>query len=201
MADTIESFVSKLQAEGVDAGKKKARQLQDEAARNAEKIEADAHAKAEKIIADAKKEAENNLARGRTELQLAARDTALQLRETLSAALQSVLAAKTRETLADSEFVKQVLVEVVRSYAEADTAGGKVKVNLSEDMHNKLADWAMQELSQVELEGTLKQAGFEYTVSGATVEVTVDSVVESLSALVSPKLRETLEDAMAKEGQ
>ena len=43
-----------------------------------------------------------------------------------------------------------------------------------------------------ELAGTLKEAGFEYTVGGATVEVTLSSVVESLSEMVSPALRDIL---------
>lgn len=201
MADTIESFVAKLQTEGVEAGKKKAQQLQDEASRNARQIEAEAKARAEKIIADAKAEAENNLSRGRTELQLAARDTALELRETLTAALNAVLSSQTREQLSDSEFIKTVLVEVVRAYAQSDAAGKKIQVNLTPEMKDKLAQWAQGQLSEVDLKGTLQQAGFEYTATGATVEVTVDSVVESLSSLVSPKLRKVLEEAMAKESE
>jgi V/A-type H+-transporting ATPase subunit E len=201
MAETIESFVAKLQAQGVDAGKKKAKQLQEEANQNAEKIVADAQAQAEKIIADAKAQAENDLARGRTELQLAARDTALRLRETLTAALNAVLSSKTRQELSDGDFLKQVLVEIVRVYAQNDAAGESIEVNLTPEMKQNLSDWATKELSNVDLEGELSQAGFEYTATGATVEVTVDSVVESLSALVSPKLRSILEEAMAKEGE
>ena len=201
MAESIESFVAKLQAEGVDAGKKKARQLQDEANRNAEQIVADAQAKAEKIIADAKAEAENNLARGRTELQLAARDTALKLRETLTAALNAVLASQTRKELQNEEFLKSVLVEIVQVYARNDAGEEKIQVNLPDEMKDKLSQWATSQLGQVDLQGRLNQAGFEYTATGATVEVTVESVVESLSSLVSPKLRQILEEAMAKESE
>ena len=62
----------------------------------------------------------------------------------------------------------------------------------------------MQEIGQdrldnigikMDLRGTLAGAGFEYTVAGATIEVTLDSVVETLTSLVGPELRKVLESA------
>jgi hypothetical protein len=48
----------------------------------------------------------------------------------------------------------------------------------------------------MDLQGTLAAAGFEYSASGATIEVTLDSVVETLGALVGPELRRVLESAV-----
>ena len=39
-----------------------------------------------------------------------------------------------------------------------------------------------------DLHGMLESVGFEYKVSGATVEVTIDSVVQTLKGLVGPEL-------------
>lgn len=52
----------------------------------------------------------------------------------------------------------------------------------------------------IDLKGMLAEAGFEYRVTGATVEVTVDSVVDTLSELVGGRVRELLDEAM-KEAQ
>ena len=48
----------------------------------------------------------------------------------------------------------------------------------------------------IDLKGTLSGAGFEYAVSGATVEMTLESVVEVLSRLVAPDLRGIVERAL-----
>ncbi len=197
MAQSIESFVNKLQEEGVQAGEKKARRIQDEAAQQAEKIRKDAQDQADKILADARAEAESIVARGRTELELAARDTLLKLRETLSAALAAVLSKAVTDQLNDPEFVKTALVETIRQYAEND-AGGKpaIQVDLSGEMKDQIGDWAIGQLGEkVELKGTLSQAGFEYNATGANVEVTTDAVVESLSQMVSARLKEVIEQA------
>ena len=55
-------------------------------------------------------------------------------------------------------------------------------------------------LTCIDLAGTLRQAGFEYNAGGATIEVTLESVVAVLSEMFSPRLREILATATAKEG-
>jgi hypothetical protein len=75
-------------------------------------------------------------------------------------------------------------------------------VNVSPALKEKLGDWAVGALKkaagggQVNLQATLKQAGFEYSAAGGTVEVTVESVVETLRELVGAALRERLDAAM-----
>ena len=48
------------------------------------------------------------------------------------------------------------------------------------------------------LKGHLARAGFEYKVDGGTVEVTPESVVETLKELISPSLRELLDSSTGK---
>jgi hypothetical protein len=73
-------------------------------------------------------------------------------------------------------------------------------------MHQKLIDWAVSEIGHetitgshvpIDLQGVLKQAGFEYNATGATVEVTEESVVAVLAELVGPRLREIIDQAAA----
>ena len=205
MAESIETFVAKLQNEGVEAGRQEAQTIVSGAKTEAERIVADAQAQADKIIARAKAGAENLLSRGRTELSLAARDAVLRLQETLSKSLQAILRYQVGETLQDVNFLGKVLHELILLYAEDELAAkGGITFNVSPDLRQALADWALREIGQdrlddigvhMDLHGTLAAAGFEYTVAGATIEVTLDSVVETLAGLVGPELRKVLESA------
>jgi vacuolar-type H+-ATPase subunit H len=205
MADTIEEFVNKLQQEGVQAGQATAEKLQADAQAQADQTIADAQAKAEKIVADAKSEGENILARAKTEVELAARDTIGRLRETLSTALNALLAESAKTALDDMDFIGRTLHDIVMLYAKADIQRHLlVKINVPDNVRKQLKTWALKELGQevlkevrpsFDLKGRLDQAGFEYEVHGGTVEVTLDSVVETLSELVTPALREVLTKA------
>ncbi len=209
MPETIESFVAKLQAEGIEAGKLAAEEFKADAQKQAERTLADAKAQAQKIIADANAQAEAIKTRGQTELALGARDTILKLRDSLSRALSAVIAEAAREKLSDVDFLGKVLHELVLLYATADRDHKVlIKINVPEELRERLVDWALKELGQeavdavrpsIDLKGTLSQAGFEYEVSGATVEVTLEAVVTTLSELVGPALRETIDQAVAEQ--
>ena len=208
MAETIESFVAKLQAEGVQAGEEAARNIRGEAEREAEAIAERARQQAATIVAGAERQAAEIVARGRTQLDLAARDTVLRLRDAVNRALAAVIARGGEAVLKDAVFLKGVLRELVVLYAQRDLAGGTaIVVNLAPELHAAIADWAMRELRSgsdaapeisVELTKSLAQAGFEYTVEGATVEVTLSAVVAMLSELVGPELRATIDQAVAE---
>lgn len=206
MAETIESFVTKLQEEGVQAGQQAAKKLRDQAQQQADQLIAEARAKAEKIVAEANAQAENTRERGRIDLNLAARDVVLKLRESLNKVLRMVLAARTKEKLADVDFLGKILHEIILLYAKADTTHkGRIQINVPEKTRQSLIEWTMREISQeklegldmsIDLKGTLTQAGFEYNVTGATVEITEASVVDALAELVSPALREIVQGTL-----
>ena len=206
MADTIETFVAKLQQEGVQAGKDAAEKLQTEAQAQAENIIADAEAKAKQIIANAEGEGESILARSKTELQLAARDTVAQLRQTLTDSLNAIIAEGTKSTLSHLDFLGKTLHQIVLLYAKANLERKlHVEISVPSEIQDDLKTWALNELGKeamaelrpsMDLRGRLRQVGFEYTVQEqGTVEVTQDSVVETLANLITPALREILKKA------
>jgi len=198
MAENIESFVAKLQAEGVEAGQKEAVE-----------IIAQAKTQAEQIIAKARQERESLLEKTQTELQLAARDTALRLREALNRALEALLHQAVEKQLSDMEFLGNLLHDLVMLYARSDLAKGEtLEINLQPDVREKLVDWAIKVIGEealershpsIDLKGTLSEAGFEYRIGEATIEVTEAAVVEALANLVRPQLAEMLRDAMGRE--
>lgn len=208
MAETIETFVAKLQEEGVQAGRHEADRIRDEAEKQAKDIVDQARRQAAEIVADAKTQAEDNLARSRTEMALAARDAVLRLQEVLGRALSAVLTQQTRAKLTDDDFLGKLLHELVMTYVNNDFQCKEVlRINVAPEMREKLISWALKEIGEesvqhvrlsIDLKGTLSDAGFEYTCSGSTVEVTAESVVEALMGLVGPALRELIGEAMAE---
>jgi V/A-type H+-transporting ATPase subunit E len=212
MPETIESFVSKLQQDGIQAGQQEAEKIRNQAQAQADEILAKAREQAEKITSDAEKEAASKLERSRTEIQLAARDTILTLRDTLSNAIAAVIQQGTNEALSDVDFLGKILHDIVTNYAKSDLEGtDRIEIRVKPELRDQLVDWALREIGRdkveetrkhigIDLKGTLSQAGFEYSCAGATVEVTLDSVVEILKQMVSPKLREVVDQAV-QEGQ
>jgi V/A-type H+-transporting ATPase subunit E len=211
MAETIESFVQKLQEEGVDAGREQAQKLLDEAGAKAEGIVAEAQRRAEEIIADAKAQAETDLKQGRDELALACRDVLLRLRATVVSTLEAVLKSSSQDKLRDEEFFVRLLHDVAVQYAEKDSIGeSPVVISVDEEMLEAATRWAMQEMtsnggddwrSRIDLKGRLKTAGFEYSATNGTIEVTPESVSAVLSEMISPRLREIVQARQGSEEQ
>lgn len=199
---TLESFVSKLHADGVEAGRKEAERLIQDARDQADSIIGAAEEEARRIVESAEAKAKRESERVNAELRLAGRDAVLQLRSALNVALSALLRRAAAKALNNPEVVGDLLREVVAAYAKADAAGKPgVEIRVSRELANELADWGMNELSQalvnggaVDLKATLSEAGFEYRIAGATVEVTPDAALEKLKELVSPRLRDLLND-------
>jgi vacuolar-type H+-ATPase subunit H len=209
MVETIETFVAKLQEEGVQAGQAAAEKLKADAQNQADQIVADAEAKAKKIVADAEAQAQSRSDRSKTDLALAARDTVGQLRETLCQCLNAVIAQGSKDVLADMDFLGRTLHDIVMLYAKADLERKlHIDINVPGEIQQDLKTWALKELGKhaladirpsFDLKGHLQQVGFEYSIGdGGTVEVTLESVVDLLSRLVTPALRDVLAQA-AKE--
>jgi len=205
MAQTLESFIDRLRADGVDAGQKAAEEIRREAEQDAEKCVRDAEAKAQQIIQAAEAQREQMLVRTQTDLKLAARDTVAKLRETLSQAVNRALTKAVAEKLDNAEFLADLIRQIVLQYVENDAVGENLlTINVPEPMRRKLTHWAIETFHtgdakkkglSVELHGTLTGAGFEYRLSEGTVEITVESVVEVLSEIVTPELRKLIAEA------
>ncbi|MBN1766349.1 MAG: hypothetical protein JW860_13900 [Sedimentisphaerales bacterium] len=204
MVETIESFVEKLQSEGVQAGHDAAEEIKNEARQQAQEIINEARSQAEKILADARKEAEAIVSKSQSELKLASRDAILGLRQSVIATLKTVLTGPVEQKLDDPEFLAPMLHDLVVEYARADLdRGQRFEIHVKPEVSKQLAEWVIRKLRKtaetnqatIDFKGHLKQAGFEYKVSGATVDVTVESVVETLLDMVSDNLKDILREA------
>jgi V/A-type H+-transporting ATPase subunit E len=204
VAHTLESFIDTLRTDGVEAGQKAAEEIRREAEKEAEQSTRDAEAKAKQIVEAAEEQRRQTLARTQTDLDLAARDTVTRLHEALSQAITRILTQAVTKKLEDSDFLAGLIQDIATQYAQADAVGNDtITVNVSAPMRQKLTHWAIETFHKpaeklkpsVELHGALSTAGFEYRVSGGTIEMTPESVVQVLSEIVTPELRKLLAPA------
>jgi len=190
-----------LQDEGITAGKEAAEKIKNEAEREADNIIADAKARADQILAQVQDDVDRQLDRMQTELELAVRDAILKLSETISRVLSAILTRKIENHLSDPDYLGQMIRDVINAYAIADAAQlTDIKINISDkmgenfnrDILKNLFQGLNEEPEKTILQTSLSKAGFEYTIDGATVEVTPDSVSELISEMVGPQLQEIL---------
>jgi len=206
MPESIESFVRKLQEEGVQAGRQAAEQVIAEARQQAETILREAHLQAENILRDTQTDAKKLTEQNKNEIALAARDAILQLRENISHSLRVILENEVRAVLADQAFLAELIRDMMRQYAAQDAQRQEtIEIRVPPEAVEQVKNLALARLrdehgplQKFNLFGTLKKQGFEYTVRESTVEVTVDSIGEYLGNLVTEQVRESLREAVAK---
>jgi V/A-type H+-transporting ATPase subunit E len=207
MPNNIESFVKTLESEGVDAGRKAAQKIEDDARAQAKEIIAESKAKAEQIIKDANAEAEKIKARMNSSLELAARDALLMLRQKLSEQLRNLLQLNVEKTLSSEETLVNVLREVIPAYARADAEQKQTaEIRVSENLKSRLLESTLRELQhslkekkvEIDVKYNLAKEGFEYRIEGSTVEVSTESVTALLAEMIDPDLRQFLEKAAEK---
>jgi len=209
MGETIEAFIERLQADGIEAGHAAAETIRTGAEQRARQIMAEAEDRAKQAIADAETHCERVRSRYEAELKLAARDTVVRLRETLLRALRRVLTEEAHQQLEDQGFLQELLRNLMSQYVKIDPEGtGGIQINVSKEMYRRLAQWAIETIRAehsghhrlLEMRGTLADAGFEYSISEGTTEITAPSVANFLSDLVSVELREILNNAVTEDG-
>ena len=201
MPKSIESFVKKLQIEGIEAGKKAAEKIKKTAMQEKEKILADAKADAEKIILEAKSHAEKQLFIVQNELELAVRDAILKLGESVGDLLSAILLRGVERKLFEPDYIGDIMREVITAYAKADAGQtSRMEIHISKKMRDKLKADLFEDLfrdlhknpGQLPIQFTLPTAGFEYSIHGSTVEVSPESVAELLAEMVEEDLSEII---------
>jgi vacuolar-type H+-ATPase subunit E/Vma4 len=207
MATTLEDFVAKLHADGVESGRAEAERLVTEARRQVEAMRHEAESQARVMLAQAEAQAKLLKEQAETELRLAARDTLLQLRASLTSALESILRRALTPVLLDPAVLAELVRHVMVQYASADARGGqRMVVDVPEHLAEALAGWGLAELgaslegheSYYDVRGVLSEAGFEYHVRGETIDMTISAVADVLNELLRPQLWQLLADAAAQ---
>ncbi len=138
----IQELIEHLKVNGVEEGKQEAEQLLDAARREAKAIENDASRKSKQMIADAEDEISRKRKSAEEAMQLAARDALLRLRQEIENDLVEQLRRLLRDQLSDRKLLKEWLIRILQSSAEADEGDRITEILLppSVDPENKWSD-------------------------------------------------------------
>lgn len=216
-ASGLEALIARLRDEGVSAGREEADRLVAEAQTRAQKLVQKAEADAKALVETARREAENLRQGGEDALQVAARDTILDVKDRLSkrfaADVEGAVAAATR----DESLLQRMILEIVgRARAESGVdAAGEVEVILPrtaiglDDLRRKPEELRAGSLAHfvAASAGEMLRAGVSFTRAeddegglrlrlvdrAVTVDLSDRAVAEAILVHLQPRFRALLE--------
>lgn len=134
LSSGVQELIERLRQEGIANGKNEARKLVDEAHSQAKKVIDEAHSQAQEMLDRAQREADHYRKAAREAVNLAARDTILELKSTLTTQFSRRVSEMVTETLADEEFLKKVILELAGRVREKADAAEKLEIMLPHDI-------------------------------------------------------------------
>lgn len=108
----VQGLIERLRQEGIADGQNRANELVKEAGERASRIVATAEQEAEAIRAKAKAEAEQYRKNAEDSMAIAARDTVLELKNSLTSRFSRRVTEMVGDTLKDEEFLRKVILEI-----------------------------------------------------------------------------------------
>lgn len=134
LSSGVQELIERLRQEGIADGRNEARKLEDEAKQRAEKIIAEAEGRARELVVQADREAEHFKQAAQEAVKLAARDTILELKSSLTSQFSRRVSEMVTETLADPEFLKKVILELAGKAREKTKSAKEVEIMLPADV-------------------------------------------------------------------
>lgn len=134
LSSGVQELIDRLRQEGIADGKNEARKLVEEAHRQAKEIIDEAGNRARELVDQAQHEANHFKKAAREAVKLAARDTILELKSTLTSQFSRRVSEMVTETLADPDFLKKVILELAGKVREKTEATKKVEIMLPADV-------------------------------------------------------------------
>jgi V/A-type H+-transporting ATPase subunit E len=209
----VQELIDRLHQEGLEKGQQDAERILVEARAKALEVLEKAKAEAEETIRSAKEEAERTRIAGEEAMRLAGRDTILQLTEELNQNFMHKLQQLVGQSLRDTEFLKQLILEIGRA-SVPDASAGPIGLNLlvdsaarddqSEAEHRAALDNFIRSLGGEALRDGLRVDVMDSDVPGIRVQAVdgdleIDLTSETMTALLvkhlSPRFRKIIEEA------
>lgn len=200
----VQHLIDRLRDEGVTKGEQEAEQLLENAKAKAREIVARAHEQADEFMAEARREADRLQSSGEEAIRLAIRDAVLKMGETLRDDFAHKLKKMVTYSLNDTEFLKQLLLEIGRRCVSGEEKPLNVLVPIEQynpedvDREGTLANFVANISADILREGihyapaAENAAGIRVQIVGDDVEVdlTDETVTQLLMAHLMPRFRE-----------
>jgi V/A-type H+-transporting ATPase subunit E len=201
MAEELQSFLNRIQQEGIQSGEEEAKNIIAEAQSKADLIIKRAKAESEETVRQAGKEADRLVAHGKDALKLAARDTLLSLRHELLTKMR-VLFRKLAGDALNAEQMSGIIANIIKNYHASGVESLQVEVLLSADQSQALETALLARLGTSLIENVRISpvsgisGGFQLRLEGDEIlyDFTDDALSEALNTFLSPKLVALLKD-------
>lgn len=205
MPEQLKDLLEKIKSEGIQVAEEKARQIESDAQRQAKKIIADAKDKAEMIVEEANDQARKAKESGEADLQHAARDLMLAVKDQIRALFDKIIATNITTTLTGKE-LSSIISQVINKYIKKGKQSSDVALLLSpgdlKELKNTfIAKFKEKFKDRIEIKPTPNiSAGFaiSFDKGKSYYEFTDESLVECLSAYLNQELAQLLSEAIKK---
>lgn len=195
----LQEIIETIKSEGVKNAEARQQEIIENANSKAQSIIEDAKKEAESIVSKAKEEAQKHEASGRAALQQAGRDLILTVRSEIEKLFDKVVHQATGEALT-GEKLADAVIAALQSWDESKVADLEVLLpekslkEIESGLKARLAD-AMKKGVEIKPAPSV-QAGFRVgTKDGsAYYDFSDEGIAEMLSAFVSPRLAELLQN-------
>ncbi len=144
MPEELKTLIEKIKKEGVEAGRKKAEDIERAAKESAEEVLAKARTVAQRLREEAQEKIRQEEAASRAGLQQAGRDLLLFLRQQIIATLDRLIAEEVRKALTAEEMAG-LITHLVK---EAKVSGGGIEVSLSKHDAERLEEGFLAHLKK-----------------------------------------------------
>jgi V/A-type H+-transporting ATPase subunit E len=216
-ASGLEALIARLKEEGVTAGRAEADRLVADAQTRAHKLVEKAEADAKAIVENARREADNLRQAGEDALEVAARDTILDVKDRLTKRFAGDVERAVSTATRDEDLLRRMILEVVgRARAESGVdAAGAVEVILPrtaiglDDLRRKPEELQAGSLAHfvAASAGEMLRAGVSFTRAeddegglrlrlvdrSVTVDLSDRAVAEAILVHLQPRFRALLE--------
>lgn len=142
MSDKLKELTNKIYSEGVGKAEKEAAEIIENAQKDAEKILKDAEKQAKQIKESAEKESEELKKNVESEIKLSARQAINALKQNITELIVTKVSQdETEKSLKDSDFIKKIIENLIKSYTEKNESQLDVSLLLPEKMRKELEDY------------------------------------------------------------
>jgi V/A-type H+-transporting ATPase subunit E len=198
MENRLQKLTEKLYNEGLSKGKQEADKVLEQAHAEAQRCIDEANRQAQKIIEDARLQAEELKKNTATEISLAARQSIDTVKEQIQNVISgNIINGAVRNANEDSEFVKNLILEIARNWSSDKNIDLKIMLPASnqESFINSVREILAQQLNQgIEVTTGSIKSGFRISPKdgGYYVSFTDEDFKTLISEYLRPQIAEMI---------
>lgn len=201
MSRQVQELIDKIKSEGIEAARKRARDIELEAQKKAGQIIDEAKHQAERIVRDAKQDAERTHAATQTVLKQASRDMILSLKKEIQNILQNIIRSEVKASLTPAQLAAMIEA-AIKNCVHSDIGKGDIVVNLSpadlekikKEFIGKLQGKVKEAVTFKPTDGISKGFTISFDKGKSSFDFSQESLAEYLAAFLNQEIANLVKD-------